>query len=381
MSVGAGTPRVVRLITRLNIGGPARQALLLTHRLAPSYETTLAAGAPEQSEGELTDDRVSVVRLPFVRPVQPPTDLRAARAVRDLLRRVRPAIVHTHMAKAGAIGRLVAHRLESRPRLVHTFHGHVLDGYFSRPVTKAFLAAERALARRTDVLVAVSGEIRDQLLELGIGRSEQYRVIPLGLDLTLHYASDEPPGAFRSSLGIAVETPLVGVVGRLVPIKDVATLFGAMRRLPDAHLAVVGDGELRFELERLAQDPDLGGRVHFTGWRPDVATVMRDLDVVALSSRNEGTPVALIEAAAAGKPAVATDVGGVRSVVEDGVTGFLAPAGDADLLGERIGQLLADPALRQRMGEAGRQRARRFDESRLVGDITSLYNELLIERG
>jgi glycosyltransferase involved in cell wall biosynthesis len=375
--VGA-RPRVVRLLTRMNIGGPARHALLLTRGLQEHYETILAAGTPAKDEGELTEPDVPVVRVPLVRPPQPGADARALAAIRRLLVERRPALLHTHMAKAGTIGRLAALSTGGTPRLVHTFHGHVLDGYFGPSARRAILEAERRLARRTDALITVSPEIRDELLDLGIGRPDQLHVIPLGLDLSRFLAVQRSSGRLRAELGLAPDTPLVGVVGRLVPIKDHLTLLAAMRALPQAHLAVIGDGELRSVLEARTRELGLAGRVHFTGWWPDVPDALSDLDVVALSSRNEGTPVALIEASAAARPVVATDVGGVRSVVAHGVTGLLARAGDGAALASSLARLLDNPGERRRMGAAGRaQVAHRFGSDRLLRDVGDLYADLL----
>lgn len=366
---------VVRIITRLNIGGPARQALMLTEALRPEFSTVLAAGVPMPEEGELEDARVSVQRLPLVRRLEARADTRAFLATRRLLVSQRPRILHTHMAKAGAIGRAAALTLRHRPRLVHTFHGHVLDGYFRPAVERAFVATERMLARRTDALVAVSEEVRDKLLGLGVGRPDQWRVIRLGLDLAPFLAATERSGALRTSLGLGPEVPLVGVVGRLVPIKDQATLFAAMELLPGMHLAVMGDGEMRGELERNALSGSAGQRIHFTGWRHDLAQVLRDLDAVALSSLNEGTPVALIEALAAGVPVVATNVGGVAAVVDDPGLGRLVSPGDPQSMAEGLRAVLAtssagiDTELRARVGT-------RFGRERLVEEIRMLYREL-----
>jgi glycosyltransferase involved in cell wall biosynthesis len=368
---------VVRIITRLNIGGPARQALLLTRALEPEYTTLLAAGTPEGDEGELVDGNVEITRLPLVRPIRPRTDVTALRATRNLLQQVRPALVHTHMAKAGTIGRLAAARTRPRPRTIHTFHGHVLDGYFRRSVERAFVETERWLARHTDVLVAVSDEVREDLLARGIGRPEQIRVVHLGLDLAAHRLVEGPSGALRRSLGISAASPLVGTVGRLVPIKDHETLIRGISRLPDVHLAIVGDGELRRALESLVDALGVASRVHFTGWRLDVPDVMSDLDVVALTSRNEGTPVSLIEAGACARPIVATDVGGVRTVVEDGVSGLIVPPGDPDALADRLQTLLGDHALADRLGRSARLTSHRFDDERLVRDMRELYAEVL----
>jgi glycosyltransferase involved in cell wall biosynthesis len=369
-------PTVVRLLTRLNVGGPSRHALILTRDLADRYPTVLAAGRPAPDEGELSDPRVPVRPVPLVRPLSPITDARAVGAVRSLLGEVRPRILHTHMAKAGTVGRVAASTLRQRPRLVHTFHGHVLDGYFRPAVERAFLSVERALARRTDALVAVSDEIREQLLALGIGRPEQWHTVPLGLELGELLGIDARHGAFRSELGIG-DAPLVGMLGRLVPIKDVDTALRSIALVPDAHLALVGDGEQRPMLEELARTLGVGARVHFTGWRHDIGTVLADIDIALLTSRNEGTPVALIEAAATARPAVATDVGGVRSVVGDGVTGLVVPAGDVRAVADAVGSLLADDARRSVMGAAAREHVReRFAAARLVDDIAALYDGL-----
>lgn len=374
---GAGEPvPVLRLVTRLNIGGPAQQALFLARALAPEHPTTLAAGRPEPREGELDDPGVPVERLSLVRPLAPARDARALLEARSLLSRLRPAIVHTHMAKAGSVGRTAALTVRPRPLLVHTFHGHVLAGYFRPAVTRAFLEVERRLARRTDALVAVSPQVRDELLRLGVGTPEQYRVVPLGLDLA-RFAAATPTGALRERIGVGDTVPLVGAVGRLAPVKNLELLLQAAARLPEVHVALVGDGEERARLEALAAGLGLRERVHLTGWAPDVAAALADLDVVALTSRNEGTPVALIEALAAGKPVVATDVGGVPFVVRDGVSGRLVPPDDPGELAAAIEAALRDGASSAAMAEAGRADVlARFTRERLAEDVRALYREL-----
>lgn len=377
-AVGAGTADAVRLITRLNVGGPARQALLLTRELHPEFPTVLAAGRPTTAEGELSDPRVPVRSVPLVRPLHAGMDARAVAAVRRLLGETRPRLLHTHMAKAGTVGRVAARTLAERPRTVHTFHGHVLDGYFEPRVQRTFVEIERRLARRTDALIAVSPEIRDSLQELGIGVRRDFHVIPLGLDLDPFLSVAGPVGELRGHLGLAPGQLLVGCVGRLVAIKGVEVLIEAVRLLPDVHLAVVGDGEERAALTERARASGAGDRIHFVGWWADIPSAMSDCDVMALTSRNEGTPVALIEALAAGRAVVATDVGGVRHVVEDGVSGWLAPPGDAPAVAELLRRLLEDHAQRTAFGQAGRENVRRrFGQERLVADIRRLYSELL----
>jgi glycosyltransferase involved in cell wall biosynthesis len=323
---------------------------------------------------------VTLRRVPLTREIAPARDAQALVAVRRLLAYERPAILHTHMAKAGTVGRLAALSMRGRaaPLTVHTFHGHVLEGYFGQGAQRAILETERRLARRTDRIIAVSPQIRDQLVDLGIGRNRQIDVVPLGLDLHDFLDIDGPTGQLRAKLGVPRDAPLVGIVGRLVPIKDVSTALAAIERIPGVHLAVVGDGDERPALEAEARTRGIADRTHFTGWSDDIPGVMADLDVAILSSRNEGTPVSLIEALAAGRPVVATDVGGVAFVVEDGRSGYVVPPGDASALAERTDRLLANPDERAAMGRRGREYVRaRFGSERLVDDIRALYDEML----
>ena len=373
-----GVATVLRLATRLNIGGPARQCLLLTKSLADEFPTILAAGTPPPEEGEMTGPGVVVRRLPLARPFSPRADGRALCATRALVQEIRPTIVHTHMAKAGTVGRLAAEAVRPRPITIHTFHGHVLDGYFSPAVERAFLTAERLLARRTDVLIAVSPQVRDALVDLGVGAPDRWRVVPLGLELGPFAAINGPSWRLRQRLGLGSDIPLVGAVGRLVPIKDLGTLVRAVARLDGVHLALIGEGEQRAELEALVASLGLEGRVHLPGWAEDVAAWMSDLDVVALTSRNEGTPVALIEALAAGRPVVATSVGGVPFVVRHGVTGWLVPPGDPAAIADALQAVLADPSEAARgAADARAEMLARFSSDRLVADIRALYREVI----
>ena len=374
--------RVLHVITRMNVGGPARHVLALTAALRGlGHETLIAFGTPEPGEGELGPEGEPSVRIAALRrPLDPASDQRAITELTRLITRFRPDVVHTHMAKAGALGRSAARRVKGSA-VVHTFHGHVLEGYFASPSNSAFMAAERRLAKRTDALVAVSSSTRDDLLALGIGRPEQWRVLPLALDLEPILRSRIEPAEARRSLGLPAEMPLVGIVGRLVPIKNHVLFLDAARRvlerIPAATFVIAGDGELHQMLELEAES--LGDRVRFLGWVRDLPALYAALDVVALTSLNEGTPVALIEAAAAGRPVVATDVGGVSEVVEDG--GYLVPSSDGQALADAIESLLGDPEVRDRMGAAGRERVGgRYSAERMGSVMAGLYVELL-ERG
>jgi glycosyltransferase involved in cell wall biosynthesis len=311
-------------------------------------------------------------------------DAFALRRLLGLMRSYRPQIVHTHMAKAGALGRLAARRT-GVPVVIHTFHGHVLEGYFSGWKGRAFLATERGLARMSDALVAVSPAVRDELLALGIGRPSQWRVIPVGLDLHDLLTREVDRAQARGALGLPETGPVIGIVGRLVAIKDHATFLDAAARVarerPDATFVVAGGGELRSELEARGRHL-LGDRCRFLGWMMDLPTLYAALDVMVLTSRNEGTPVALIEAGAAGKPAVATRVGGVADVVLDERTGLLARVGDVSAIASQVLRLLVNPGEAAALGAAGREWVRaRFTIDRLADDLAGLYRELLEGEG
>jgi len=294
-----------------------------------------------------------------------------------MMRALRPHIVHTHTAKAGVLGRVAA-RLAGSPIVVHTYHGHVLRGYFDAGRSAFFRAVERRLGRTTRVLIAVSQSVKDDLVALGIAPADRIRVIPLGLELQ-PLAGALPRGSLRGEAGVPDAAPLVGIVGRLTAIKDVPTFLAAAvrvrARVVDARFAVVGDGELRAALEAEAARLGLSGVVHFHGWRHDMALVYGDLDVVVNTSINEGTPVALIEAMAAGRPVVATRVGGTPDLLGDGARGRLVPPGDAEAIAGAVVEALRGPS-----EQVARARAYVLAEhgvGRLLRDMDNLYRELL----
>jgi glycosyltransferase involved in cell wall biosynthesis len=386
--------RVLRLITRLNIGGPSIQAITLSERLTPrGFTTRLIHGVLGEGEGDmryLLSPATALEHLPSLRrELSPLNDYAAFRHVSAILHDFRPHIVHTHMAKAGAIGRAAAALYNrsaepsDRARVVHTYHGHVLEGYFSPAKTALFVGIERQLARSTDRIVAISPAIRDELLrDHRIGRPEQYRVVPLGFDLSALTAIDDGArAAARLSLGIDPRAHVVSTVGRLTAIKQHQLFLEAARLIANQNAAAIfliaGDGELRGALEQAARDFGIADRVRFLGWRRDLATIYGASDVFLLTSRNEGTPVALIESLAAGVPGVSTDVGGVRDVLQHD-TGVVVPFGDAAALASAVAQFLADANRRRETGERGRVSVvARYGIDRLVDDIEGLYRDLL----
>lgn len=378
------TPRTeVHIIARLNVGGPAIHVALLGQAMqARGDDFTLVTGRIGEGEGDMsyyaTDRGVEPVYVdalgPTLRPVQ---DIAAIFRIYRLLRRIRPDVVHTHTAKAGFVGRTAAW-LARAPVVLHTFHGHVLHGYFSPAKTRLFIALERLAARVSDRIITISPRLRDALADTyRVAARDRFAVIPYGLDLSSFADAPRKHGRFREEWGIPSEAPLVGIAGRLTQIKNHALFLDAARRvheqIPEARFAIVGDGELRAELEEQIAASGLESVVTITGWQRDMAAVYGDLDVLVISSNNEGTPFTLIEAMATGCPVVSTDVGGVADLLEEGALGGLVPPGDPDALAGAIAGVVRDPP------DAERTRAltlERYTIDRLVRDLDELYAEL-----
>jgi glycosyltransferase involved in cell wall biosynthesis len=272
------------------------------------------------------------------------------------------------------------------PIVVHTFHGHVLRGYFGSLRSRFFSVLERALARSTTVLIAVSPQVRDDLVELGVAPAEQFAVVRLGIELDQRIASSDGRTETRRYLGIPADRFAIGWVGRMTAVKrteDVLAGFRLLRdRGVDATLCLVGDGPDRPQLEQLAHELGIARDTLFLGYQEDVGALYDAFDALVLPSGNEGTPVSVIEALAAGRPVVATRVGGIPDVVRDGEDGFLVEPGATDELAERLARLAEDPELRERLGGAGRERVLpRYAVDRLVDDVDRLYRSLLASAG
>ena len=386
---------VVRVITRLNIGGPSIQATRLTNALdRDGFRTTLIHGRLGEGEGDMSyliAPGSNAIHVPTLcRPLSPRDDLRTLFRLYGELKRARPSIVHTHMAKAGLLGRLAAAAYNSmrgaapRARVVHTYHGHVLEGYFSPMMTRFFIGLERMLARVSDRIIAISPAIEHDLRDtFRIGRAEQYRVVPLGFDLSEFAAVDDRARALaRQALHLPDGAEVVSTVGRLTAIKQHRLFLEAVRDAatsrPQLIALIAGDGELRGELEAYARELGIADRVRFLGWRRDLATIYAGTDVFLLTSRNEGTPVALIEAMASGVPGVSTNVGGVKDVIAADDLGAKVPDGDAAALAVHIVRYLADPRLRRDTGTRARAAVLgKYSLDRLVNDIIAVYRDLL----
>ncbi len=401
--------KILRIIARLNVGGPARHVTWLTEALNDGeFESRLIAGTVppgEEDMGYLADE--AGIRPLFIKEMSRELSLKDAVSLWKIyreVRRFRPDIIHTHTAKAGTVGRaagilyrwLTPGALIGRPRnvrLVHTFHGHVFHSYYGEGKTRVFLAIERFLARFTDRIVVISEKQREEISrDFAVGRPEQFHVIPLGIDLAPLSASQELRDKFRREVAAADDEILIGFVGRLTEIKNIPLLLRAFAsvagKMSRARLIIAGDGHLRTVLESLTEELGITDRVTFLGNRGDIATVYAGVDIVALSSLNEGTPLSLIEAMAAGKPIISTYVGGVRDLLGTeadplaaGVTryerGLGVPSGDDAALAEGLRLLAADPALRAQLAERGQTFVQNnYSKKRLIDDIKNLYREL-----
>ena len=375
------------------MGGPAIQAITLTKDLDPTrFESILATGHCGPGEQEMTEllqrKQVTPIRIEGLgRSISVTDDLKAFYGLMRLIQQFKPHIVHTHTAKAGALGR-IASMLLRVPARVHTFHGHVFHGYFSPMKTKAAIYTERGLALLADRIITISALQKKELCETyHIAPPEKTRVVPLGFDLSQYLAVSrgEVPGTLRQELQAAPEDILIGIVGRIAPIKN-HTLFIeafalALSQNPNLRAVIIGGGpaEEVARLHQLAEQLRVSPRLHFLGYRSQLASLYADLDIVALSSDNEGTPVALIEALASGRTCVATQVGGVADVLESGAFGVLVPPRDAAALSTALRELSRDPIRRKTFQQAAPSSVeRRYGMTRLLFDISSLYQELIL---
>jgi len=392
--------RIVRIIARLNVGGPAKHVTWLTAGLQDAnYRSVLVAGSVppgEEDMGYFADE--AGVKPVYIPEMSREISLKDAITVWKLFRlflRERPDIVHTHTAKAGTVGRvagffyrwLTPGTLAGRPRackFVHTYHGHVFHSYYGRSRTRLFVAIERLLARLvTDQLIVVSEQ---QGAEIGtdfrVGRRGQIKVVPLGLDLSVFADHASRRARFRDELAVDDETVLVGIVGRLTEIKNHRMFLNSVARLkdrgPKMRFVVIGDGSLRESLEQQARSLGLQSEVIFTGGRRDPEYFYPALDIVALTSLNEGTPLTLIEAMANARPVVATSVGGVVDLIGED-RGIGVPSGDEEAFASALQRLAADRELQKDLGARGLEFVQRnYRKERLVEDIKRLYRELMI---
>jgi glycosyltransferase involved in cell wall biosynthesis len=379
--------RVLHVITRLTLGGSAENTVASMVGLADAgYGGPLAVGLAESDRASVDGARrrgVVLLDVPGLGREVGPRDVAAFAQLLAVMRRERPAIVHTHTSKAGFIGRLAA-RLARVPAVVHQPHGHIFYGYYGPRRTAFYVSLERLAARWTDRIVTLTARGTEEHLARGIGRRAQYRTVPSGVPTAELRAQSPGRAAARASLGLPADAFVVGALGRFVAVKGFDLLVGALPALaaavPSARVLLVGDGPERIALETQATALRVGERVQITGATADIARCLAACDVLAAPSRNEGMGRALVEAMALGVPVVAADVGGIPAVVGEGECGRLVPPGDVAALAEALVELGVDHALRDKLAGAAVVRAEAFSTGVANAAMRAIYEELARER-
>ena len=392
-------PNVLRIMNRLIVGGPILNALLLTKYMAPEFETLFVVGEKEEHEQDarflLDDLGITPLYIPEMgRSLNAGKDARSYQKLKKIMREFKPDIVHTHAAKPGALGRMAAKAMRV-PVIVHTYHGHVFHSYFNKLKTKAFIQIERHLARQSDGIIAISEQQKKELVDdFKIAPVSKFHLVPLGFNLD-KFSEDQPAKriSFRQEFQVKDDEIAIGIIGRMVPVKN-HTLFveGIHHVLKNTNRKIkafiIGDGETRKPIEEMATALSIPFSTQhatehphplvFTSWRSDVDRIYAGLDIVALTSFNEGTPVSLIEAQAANKPIVSTRVGGIADIVKEGETALLSTVDDHMQFSRNLLQLVDDDTMRQQMGHTGSQLViEKFHYKRLVKDMAELYYHLL----
>lgn len=393
-------PRILRILNRLTVGGPVLNALYLTKYLSPEFETMFVVGEKEYHEKDasfLADEmKINPVHIHEMgRSINPFSDYKAYQKLKTIIKDFKPDIVHTHAAKSGALGRMAARAMKV-PVIMHTYHGHVFHSYFGKMKSQAYVQIERHLAKKSDAVIAISQLQQKELLyDYKIAPAEKFHVIPLGFNLD-KFQTDQPAKrlAFRKEFNLKDDEIAIGIIGRLVPIKHhdlflEAISFVQKNSAKKIKAFIIGDGETHTALEIKAKqleinftnnnsDPD--ANLVFTSWRNDVDVINAGLDIIALTSFNEGTPVSLIEAQAANKPIVSTRVGGIKDIVIEGKTALLSAINDNAGFCENLLKLVNDDVLRKELGEHSAELIlNKFSYKRLVSDMGQLYHQLLFK--
>ena len=384
--------RILRIIARLNIGGPAIQAVLLTGALNnDEFESILVAGPVEKGEAQmsslLSKYNVTPVFIKEIgREIRPIKDIIAFFKICGLIKRYRPHVIHTHTAKAGSLGRLAAFFLRV-PVRIHTFHGHTFYGYFNPLKNFMFLNIERLLSKITDKIITISPlQLKDITEKYKAASRDRCIIMPLGIELG-EYLKVDPMPSGKENIGFSKDDIIIGTVGRLTGVKnhkfflEAADLFYSTTKDEKVKFAIVGDGKLKEELISYRDSLGLAKKVRIFGWQEDLSRFYSAFDVFVLTSRNEGTPVSAIEAMASARPVVATDVGGVSDLVKEGKTGFLVKSGNHKEFVEKLKELIYNIETRLLMGKAARDSVKEvYSITHLINAIIILYRRALKEK-
>jgi glycosyltransferase involved in cell wall biosynthesis len=391
--------KVLRIINRFNLGGPTYNVALLTKYISPEYETLLVGGAKDDSE-ESSDFILENLGLKPViveemrREINLKNDYAAYKKIKKIIREFKPDIVHTHASKAGTLGRLAASACNV-PVIVHTFHGHVFHSYFGILKTTLYKNIERFLARKSNAIIAISEKQKEELTKIHrICSADKVHVIPLGFDLSKFRENmNEKRKNFRSRYNLDEDEIAISIIGRLVPVKNHTLFLEALKKVSEKtskkiRAFIIGDGESRHEIELKAealQIPFTDGTksnskilLTFTSWIKEIDVALAGSDIIALTSFNEGTPVSLIEAQAAGKPIVTTNVGGIENVVKNEETAFLCENNNPEEFVNGLLKLVEDDNIREVMSQNGWKHVKdKFHYTRLVKDMENLYFRML----
>ena len=390
-------PRILRILNRFNLGGPTYNAAYLSKYMPSEFETLLIGGQKAESEASslhITEDLgLDPIVIPtMLRELNPKKDYESYLKIKEIIADFKPDIVHTHASKAGALGRLAAINSDV-PHLVHTFHGHVFHGYFNPVKTKMYKTVERYLAKKTDRIVTISNIQKTELgVEHRICPLDKIEVIPLGFDLDRFQVNqEENRNIFRIKYQLKEDTVAIGIIGRLVPIKNHELFLKGIQFIKKnskikIQAFIIGDGESRNTIEEQAKKLGLsfdnkantGVDILFTSWIKKVDAALSGLDLVALTSLNEGTPVSLIEAQAAEKAIVTTNVGGIENVVLPNKSALLSEIDDENGFCKNLIKLVDDSIMRMEFSKAGKDFVfSNFHYNRLVKDTTELYHKIL----
>lgn len=395
--------KILRIHNRLIVGGPSHNVTLLTAYLSPEFETRLLVGKkdPAEKDAAYIAQRLGLKPIEIAemrRSILPFNDIIAYFKIKKIIREFKPDIVHTHASKSGAIGRLAAKSCNV-PLIVHTFHGNVFHSYFNGFLTSLIIRIERFLAKRTDAIVAISDSQRKELTDVyKIAPPEKIFTIPLGFNLEkFSVDQDAKKELFKNKYGFDKNDIVVGIIGRLVPVKN-HEMFLEVAALIKAHsnknirFVIIGDGQSRPLIEKKAAalnlsysyfvtNPKAKTDILVTSWETEIDEALAGIDIIVLTSHNEGTPVSLIEAQAAHKPVVSTNVGGIEDIVQHGETGFITEAGDTAAFAQHIQTLIDAPQLREQMGKKGYENViKRYSKQRLITDMKHLYLSFLEEK-
>lgn len=397
-------PRVLRIINRFILGGPVLNALILSKYLPPHFETTLLAGSKDHGEKiadnlidefEITPRYITEMR----RQINPFNDIVAYRTIKKIIQEYKPDIVHTHAAKSGALGRLAAHECKV-PVVLHTFHGHIFHSYFNKAVTSFFLNVERHLANKSTKIIAISDlQKQDLAFKYKICDESKIEVVPNGIMLEKFETNqEEKRKAWRAQYNISPETTLVGIVGRVAPIKNHEMFVKVVQRFlqtstfSDIKFMIIGDGDVLHSVMDMMRNLNIPfcycpenkntaeANVLLTSWQTDMDYVYAGLDIVCLTSLNEGTPISLIEAQASRRPVISTRVGAVLDTIQENETGFVVESNDVEGFTDKLIMLAENKHLQKQMGEKGNGFVHhKYSHKRLASDIGNLYDKLLAQ--